>query len=105
MNMDMHIFMTGLLAVSILTTLTTQAIKTLLKEYNKKLPSNTLASIVSVVIAVALSIGYAILNNIQCTASYVVCVVALAYLGFLCATNGYDKVKQAISQFITKKGE
>ena len=103
--MDMHIFMTGLLAVSILTTLTTQAIKTLLKEYNKKLPSNTLASIVSVVIAVALSIGYAILNNIQCTASYVVCVVTLAYLGFLCATNGYDKVKQAISQFITKKGE
>lgn len=103
--MDMHIFMTGLLAVSVLTTLTTQAIKTILKEYNKKLPSNTLASIVSVVVSVALSVGYAILNNIPFSASYVVCVVALAYLGFLCATNGYDKVKQAISQFITKKGE
>ena len=77
----------------------------ILIEYNKKLPSNTLASIVSVVVSVALSVGYAILNNIPFSASYVVCVVALAYLGFLCATNGYDKVKQAISQFITKKGE
>ena len=98
-------FLTGLLAVSLFTSLTVQAIKTILKDFKKDLPNNTLASIVSVVLAAALSVGYAIINEIPFSLSYLVCSIALAFLGFLCATNGYDKVKQAIEQLVIKKGE
>lgn len=98
-------FLTGLLAVSLFTSLTVQAIKTILKDFKKDLPNNTLASIVSVVLAAALSVGYAIIKDIPFSLSYLVCSIALAFLGFLCATNGYDKVKQAIEQLVIKKGE
>jgi len=91
-------FMAGLLAVSLFTTLTVQGIKAILKEIKKDVPSNILASIVSIVLAVALSVGYAIMTNAEFSASYVVITIALAFTGWLCATNGYDKVKQAIEQ-------
>ena len=94
-------FMAGVLAVSIFTTLTVQAIKSILKDFKKELPHNTLASIVSVVLSAALSVGYAIVNNISFSGSYLVMSIFLAFLGFLCATNGYDKVKQGIEQVIT----
>lgn len=98
------VFFTGLLAVSLFTSLTLQAIKAILKDYKKSLPDNTLASIIAIVLAAALSVGYAIVQNIPFSASYLVCSIALAFLGFLCATNGYDKVKQALEQLF-KKGE
>ena len=81
-----------------------QAIKAILKDYKKSLPDNTLASIIAIVLSAALSVGYAIIQNIPFSASYLVCSIALAFLGFLCATNGYDKVKQALEQLF-KKGE
>ena len=95
-----QIFMTGLLAVSILTTLTTQALKKLFRECVGKAHANIMASIVSVVIAVALGVAYAITKEIDVNAQYIVCVVVLAFLGWLCSMNGYDKVKQAVKQII-----
>lgn len=101
------IFMTGVLAVSLLTGLTVQAIKSILKDFKKELPHNTLASVVAVVLSAALSVGYAIINEIPFSASYLVMSIFLAFVGFLMATNGYDKVKQALEQIIAfrKKGE
>lgn len=95
-----QVFMTGLLAVSILTTLTTQAVKKLLRECGAKAHSNILASIVSVTIAILLGVAYAITRNVDVSAQYVVCVITLAFLGWLCSMNGYDKVKQAVKQII-----
>ena len=98
--MTIQVFLVGLLAVSLLTTLATQGIKVVLKEFKVNPYPNTLASIVSIVISVALAIGYSIIMSIQIDAAYIVGIVALAFLGFLCATNGYDKVKQAIEQIL-----
>lgn len=94
-------FMTGLLAVSVLTTLTTQAVKKLIREFGSKAYANTLASIVSVVISGMLAVAYAIIQKVPVDASYVVCGIALAFLGWLCALLGYDKVKQAIKQIVS----
>ena len=100
--MTFQVFMTGLLATSVFTGLVTQAIKVLLKEHGKQAYPNTLASIVAVVTAVALSVGYAIIAKVAVDASYIVGVIALAVLGILCATCGYDKVIQAITQIVGK---
>lgn len=96
-----QVFMSGLLAVSILTTLTTQAVKKLMREFGKSAHANTLASIVSVVISGMLVVAYAIIQKISVDALYVTCGVALAFFGWLCALLGYDKVKQAIKQFMS----
>ena len=101
--MSIHIFMIALLAVSLLTTLTTQGIKAIMKEFKKTPYSTTLASIVSVFLAGAISAGYAIVEKITVDGAYIVCAIALAFLGFLCATNGYDKVKEALQQIIGGK--
>ena len=98
---SIQVFMMGLLAVSVFTTLTTQAIKKLVREFGGKVFTNTLASIVAVVLAAALGIAYAIVKELPFDAPYIVCMVALAFLGWICATNGYDKVKQAIKQVIS----
>ena len=98
--MNFQTFMTGLLTVSLFTGLVTQAIKVLLKEYNKQVYPNTLASIVSVVLSIAVSVGYAIVKSVAVTPTYVVMTIALAVLGILCATVGYDKVIQAIAQIV-----
>ena len=50
--MTLEIFLTGLLLVSILTGLVTEAIKRICEEQNKKYYSNTIAGIVAVVLAV-----------------------------------------------------
>jgi len=100
--MNIQLFLTGLLAVSLFTTLTVQGIKLILKDFKKEVPHNTTAAITSVILSAGVSVGYALVNGIPFTVSYLVCSVALAFLSFLCATNGYDKVKQAIDQLISK---
>ena len=101
--MNIQVFLTELLIVSLLTTLTTQGVKAIMKEFKMTPYKTTMASIVSVVLAAALSAGYAIVEAIPVTPAYIVCSIALAFLGFLCATNGYDKVKEALEQILGGK--
>ena len=54
--------------MSILTTLTTQALKKLFRECGGKAHANIMASIVSVVIAVAMGAAYAIAKEIDVNA-------------------------------------
>lgn len=98
---SLQIFMMGLVAVSVLTTLTTQAIKKLVRECGGKIHSNILASVVSIVLAAAIGVAYALTREIDFSIQYLICVIALAFLGWLCGMNGYDKVKQAIKQIIS----
>ena len=93
-------FLGGLLAVSLFTGLTVEAIKKLLGDFKKKVPTNILASVVSVLLAVAFSICYALVRGITIDVIYVIWIVALAFGGWLCALCGYDKVKQSIEQII-----
>lgn len=100
--MTLQIFLTGLLLVSILTGLVTEAIKRILEEQKKQYYSNTLAGIVAVVIAVLVDIGYTVLNNMAFDVAWVVYLIALIALSWLCAMVGYDKVIQALSQIRSK---
>ena len=104
-TMTIEIFLTGLLAVSLFTTLGTQAVKKLLGDFKKKVGSNILSSIVSVVVSALLCVGYAIIMKVNVDAVYVTEGVVLTILGWLVAMCGYDKVKQAIAQILGKNKE
>ena len=95
-------FLLSLLGVSILTGLTTEAIKTICVSLNKKYCSNIIAGIVSVILSVLMGVGFLVFTGIPLDAEFSVCLFALAYMSWLCAMNGYDKVVQAIIQFKTK---
>lgn len=97
----LEIFLFGLLGTSVFTGLFTEAIKNMMTEYNKTYRANTLAGIVSLVLSVAISVGYVLLTNTAFTSQIIVCIVALVLLSWLCAMVGYDKVIQAISQIKT----
>lgn len=100
--MNFEIFLMGLLIVSTLTGLFTEAIKAWLQERGKKYYSNALAGYVAVGLSVLVSSGYVILTEAALNAKMAVYLIALILLSWLAAMVGYDKVIQAISQF--KKG-
>ena len=100
--MNFEIFLLGLLIVSTLTGLFTEAIKAWLQERGKKYYSNALAGYVAVGLSVLVSFGYVILTETAVNAKMAVYLIALMLLSWLAAMVGYDKVIQAISQF--KKG-
>lgn len=86
------VFLMGLMVVSTLTGLTTEAVKNIMTEHNVKYRANTVAAIVSVVLSVVISIGYITVKGLTFTAPIAVCIVALTFMGWLCAMVGYDKV-------------
>lgn len=102
---SLHVFMLGVLITSTLTGLATEAIKKLFAEHSKNYYANTLAGIVSVILSVAIGIGYMMLSSISFNSQAIVYLVALVFISWLCAMVGYDKVVQAISQFKTAKPE
>ena len=104
--MNLEIFLLGLLIVSTLTGLVTEAIKTWLEEHKKNYYANTLAGYVAVVLSVAVGAGYIIMAGAAAVnAKMAVCLIALMFLSWLSAMVGYDKVMQAISQFKTYKNK
>lgn len=96
--MNMSFFTTALLFVSIATSLTVEGLKKLFDEKGVKYSSNLMAVIISIVLAIAVSAGYMIMNDVTLTAKIGVEVVGLMYMSFLAATVGYDKVVQMFSQ-------
>lgn len=96
--MTLQIFLTGLLLVSILTGLATQAIKQILEEHKKQYYSNTIAGVVAILLAVSVDVGYTVLNSLAFDVAWVVYLIALIGLSWLCAMLGYDKVMQALTQ-------
>lgn len=93
----------GLLIISTLTGLATEAVKKILTEHNVEYHANTLAGIVAFVLSLALGTGYVILSDLDFTTKVVVCIIAETFMSWLCAMVGYDKVIQTISQFKTPK--
>lgn len=100
----LELFLAGLLGISILTGLVTEAVKNTLSEHSVKYRANTLAGIVALVLSAAVGTCYIILMGVPFSAQIVVCLIALMFMSWLCAMVGYDKVVQAIGQFKTVKG-
>lgn len=89
---SMDTFLLGLMIVSTLTSLTTEALKKVFAESDKKVHSNTLAGIVAAVLSAVISIGYAVFTSTSITPQIIVCIIALVFMSWLCAMVGYDKV-------------
>lgn len=100
--MTIEIFLVMLLACSILTTLTVEAIKKMFTAGESR-KANIIAAVVAIALAIAIGIIYAVMFTIAVTAQYIVAIVALCFLSWLCAMVGYDKVVQAIEQVIKHK--
>lgn len=96
---NLETFLLGLLIVSALTGLVTEAIKKIIAERNATYRANTLAGLVSLVLSAAVGTGYILLSGIGFTTQVIVYLIALLFLSWLCAMVGYDKVMQTISQF------
>ena len=97
--MTTDIFLMLLMAVSVLTGLFTEAVKSTLDALGKKFPSsNILAGIVAVLLSVLVSAAFSVLYDVPMTEKVTVCYVALALLSWLSAMVGYDKVIQALTQ-------
>lgn len=103
--MTFEIFLLGLLVVSVLTGLFTEAIKKWLQERDKKYYPNALAGYVAIGLSIAIGAAYIIVTGAAINAQMAVYLIALVLLSWLCAMVGYDKVIQAISQFKTYKKE
>lgn len=99
--MTIEIFLMMLLACSILTTLTVEAIKKMFTNGESR-KANIVAAVVAIVLAVAIAIIYAIMFTVTVNTQYIVMIIALCYLSWLCAMVGYDKVVQAIAQITGK---
>ena len=100
-----EIFMIGLLIISTITGLATEAVKSVLAEHNKSYRANTLAGLVALAVSVAIGLGYIFIAEIPFSAQIIVCLIAEVFMSWLCAMLGYDKVVQAISQFKTTNKE
>lgn len=101
--MNITLFASALAIVSAATTLTVEGIKNVLKSLNKDCNATVFAAIISVVLSIGASVGYIIYTSMAVTAPLIVLIVAFAFLSFLCATVGYDKVvKEIIEKFFKK---
>lgn len=96
--MNSGFLISALALISVLTSLTVEALKKLLGDKIKSY--NLLAAIVAVVLTIAVSVGYLIYTGTAFTAQIGVIIVALIFLSFLAATVGYDKVMQMLKQII-----
>ena len=97
--MSLEVFLLGLLIVSTLTGLFTEAIKKWLDDRGNKYYPNALAGYVAIGLSIAVGIAYIILVGAALNAQTAVYLIALILLSWLCAMVGYDKVMQAIAQF------
>ena len=92
-----ELFITGLFFVSILTTLTVEAIKKLLGE--KPYNANLLAAIVATVLSIFTAIFYVMYNGVSVSIQVILATIAFAFFSCLASMVGFDKIKQLIQQF------
>lgn len=96
--MNSEFLLSVLAIISILTSLTVEAIKKLLNEREIKYSANLLAAIVAVILTVVVSICYVIYMNLAVTPQIIITVIAMMFLSFLGSTVSFDKIKQLLLQ-------
>jgi hypothetical protein len=101
--MNTGIVLSALAFVSVLVSLTVEGIKKLLDEQGKTYKPNLLAAIVAVVLSIATMICYVLYFNVAFSIQVAVITVCFAFLSWLCALVGYDKVSQLIKQIFSNK--
>jgi hypothetical protein len=99
---SIDIFLIGLMIVSTLTGLVTEAVKKIFAERNAAYRPNTIAGIVSAILSAVVGVCYVLFTGIAFTSQIIVCIVALIFMGWLCAMVGYDKVVGMIKNNMKK---
>lgn len=90
--MDFQFYIIALAIVSILTTVTTEAIKNLRIKGEKDFVPNRISAVMACILSVAYAIIYYLLKNVQFDLGGVIQIIVLAYFAFLMGAVGYDKV-------------
>ena len=85
--------------ISVLTTLTTECVKTLFKKLDKDYISNIIAVISAVILSAVICVIYpVIMNGAVVDAQLIFKAIIMAFFAVLCATLTFDKVVQALKQ-------
>ena len=100
-NLEMFLF--GLFITSVITALTTEAVKKILGELKVSYYSNTVSGLIALIVSVAMGVGHSIINKTGFSSEVIVYILGHAYMSWLCAMVGYDKVIQAIQQIGSTK--
>lgn len=103
--MSMYYMSMALLLISLLSSLTVEGIKKILNERNIHYSSTLMTVMVAVALSILVSVAYIIMGDIAFNIKVGIQIAALAYLSFLCATVGYDKVMQIFNQIKCGKEE
>lgn len=98
-----ELFLTGLFGVSVLTTLTVEALKKLIGD--KPHNSNLLAAITATVLSICVAVSYVLYNGVPVTIQIIIATVAFAFFSWLASMTSFDKVKQLINNVSTKEGK
>ena len=102
---SIDLFMIGLMVVSVLTGVVTEAIKKMLAGVKVNYHANIISGVVAVILSAAVGVAYVFVAGVGFTALSIVAIVSLAFMSWLSAMVGYDKVVQIIDQLKTvKKG-
>ena len=94
--MTVQVAMFLLTVCAAFTSLITEAIK---KMFNVTKPT-IVAAIVSVIVGAAVPVCYILLNHLTFGTQEIIYTIAMVILTWLCATLGYDKIKQVLEQII-----
>lgn len=85
--------------ISVLTTLTTECVKTLFKKLDKDYISNIIAVIVAVILSGVICIAYpVIMNGAVVDAQLIFKAVIMAFFAVLCATLSYKTVIETLNK-------
>lgn len=85
--------------ISVLTTLTTECVKTLFKKLDKDYISNIIAVISAIVLSGVICVIYpVIMQGVTISPQLIFKAVIMAFFAVLCATLTFDKVMQALKQ-------
>lgn len=96
--MNSGFIISALAGISVLTSLTVEAIKKLLNEKQIQYSANLLAAIVSAILSALVCVGYILYNGISFSIQTIIIMIAMVFLSFLSSTVGFDKVKQMLDQ-------
>lgn len=85
--------------ISVLTTLTTECVKTFYKKASKPYVSNIIAAIIAVIISAVVCVAYPVIMQMaDLNIQLIFKALCMAFFSILCAELSYDKVVEALKK-------
>lgn len=97
--MTVEIFLILLAFFSVVTSLFTEAVKKLLDSLGVQYASNIVVLCVAIIISGAGTPAFYVCGGYYWTPTNIICIGLMICANWLCSMVGYDKIKQAITQF------